>query len=695
MMNIQSVTGCLLRGGLALALMLPLRVLADVAEPFPLPASSEGQQLLPEDLTQVELSQLLNLDLVVTLPGRKEQRVSDIASAVYVLSNDDIRRSGATTIPEALRLVPGVDVARVASNKWAVSIRGFNQVFANKLLVLVDGVSVFSPLTNGVYWEVNEMLLADVERIELIRGPGAALWGANAVNGVVNIVTKSSARTQGWHVEGGGGTHERTFTGVRWGGRLDDASTVRLYGLGRNRAENQHRDGRGAEDDWESYVGGVRIDSDLSEHDKLTFTLDTQAQDDTLYVDAPTTVPPFVDSASYSGDTRWRGVRALGHWQRQLSDVSELDLRVSFGRTERDSQLVSFDSDTLALDAQHRVPVAKSHDLVYGGGYRSFDNATDDSPAHVVQPSKRHTDLVSWFAQDEITIVPDLLRLILGSKFEYNDHTGFEYMPNVRVLATPWDGFTTWGSVARAVAPPAVFFEDVKIPLQGFPIPGEPLPGLAVLTGSRELGSESVLSYEAGIRGAVTPAISFDLALFYSDHDHIYGIEAGAPGVGFAGSPPAPVLEIPLIFDNRLEARSYGGELALEWKIAPWAKVVAGYTYINLDADLDQSTDTSARDLIEGSSPGSQYFMRLATTLSSGVELDLIGRRVGRLSYGDVEGYTQLDARLGVRITDGVTLSVVGQNLLHSAVQEFQGNLFESPPVRIERGVYGVVSVDL
>lgn len=694
MINRAGVIRCLFTGGLGVMLMLPPLARADVGEPFPrVPAPS--QQALPEDLTQVDLSQLLNLDLVVTLPGRKEQRVSDIASAVYVLSNEDIRRSGATTIPEALRLVPGVDVARVASNKWAVSIRGFNQVFANKLLVLVDGVSIFSPLTNGVYWEANETMLADVERIELIRGPGAALWGSNAVNGVVNIVTKSSTATQGWHLESGGGTHERAFAGARWGGKLSDASAVRLYGMARNRAENEHRDGRGAEDDWESYVGGMRLDSDLSQRDRLTVTFDAQAQDDTLYVDAPTTAPPFVDSVTYSGDTRWRGVRALGHWQRQLSEVSNLDVRLSFSRTERDSQLVSFESDTVALDAQHRVPLATSHDLVYGGGYRFFQNSTDDSPAHVVVPSKRHTDLVSWFAQDEVTIVPDLLRVILGSKFEYNDHTGFEYMPNLRVLATPREGLTTWASVARAVAPPAVFFEDAKIPLQGFPLPGEALPGLAVLTGSRDLGSESVLSYEAGMRGVVTPTLSFDLALFYSDHDHIYGIESGAPGLGFAGAPPAPVLEIPLVFENRLEAQSYGGELALEWKMASWAKLIAGYTYINLDADLQNSTDTSARDLIEGSSPESQYFLRLAASLGSGVELDLIGRRVGSLSYGNVDGYTQLDVRLGAKVAEGVSVALLGQNLLHSAVQEFAGNLFESPPVNIERGVYGMVSVDL
>jgi iron complex outermembrane receptor protein len=649
---------------------------------------------LPQDLTTVGLDRLLNFDLVVTTPSRKEQRFSDTASAVYVLTSEDIRRSGATHVAEALRLVPGVNVARVSSNRWAISIRGFDQMFANKLLVLVDGVSVFSPTTNGVYWEANEVLLEDVARIEVVRGPGGALWGANAVNGVINIVTKSSRDTQGGFASVGGGTHERTFSSVRYGGAIGPEASYRLFAGYRDRGDQRLASSdQSAQDSWQSRMTGFRIDTAPSAKDSVTLTGDYQYQTDKLFPTVPITTPPFLDSVSYAGDTAWRTGRVNAEWKHELGSGSALEGRVNFSRTQRISDLVSFKYDVANAEVEHRLQLGAHHDLVYGVGYRYFYNTTDDSPANVVSPERRGFQLGNLFVQDEISVVPDRIRLTLGSKFEYNELTALELMPSARLLFTVSPGVTAWAAVSRAVASPALFFEDSVIPVQAIPDVGGGLPGLVSLRGSRSLESESLLAYEAGVRTQMTRKASVDLALFFNQYDDLISVAptAEAPELTFIDG--KPVLDIPLGFGNSLAAHSLGGEVATELQLLDNWRVILSHTYLALHVDLGDSGATGDKALYEGGAPRNRTMLRSVLDLSRDLELDATLHSVGGLGYGNVSDYVELDVRVGWRLTPAVSLSLVGQNLLNPSHAEFVPNLYGLPPTRIERAVFGQMAV--
>ncbi|MCB0332140.1 MAG: TonB-dependent receptor, partial [Bdellovibrionales bacterium] len=316
------------------------------------PAHSQSSDELPQDLTEIGLKNLLNFDLEVTLPGRKKEKLSNAASAAFVLTSDDIRRSGARHITDALRLIPGVNVAQAASNKWAVSIRGFNQIFSNQLLVLLDGVSIFSPTTNGVYWESNEFVLEDIDRIEVIRGPGATLWGGNALNGVINIITKHARDTEGTLVSAGGGTHERHFLSVRQGEQLSEDTYARVFLSNNRRTQNEYASGGNAEDDWESFTTGVRIDSQIDDQHSIRFTSDIQSQKDTLVPTTPILTPPFSTQDEYRDNTEWFGVRSQLQHEYKMSDDSALETILSYSRKERKSTLVDFHYDQLNLDSQ-------------------------------------------------------------------------------------------------------------------------------------------------------------------------------------------------------------------------------------------------------------------------------------------------------------------------------------------------------
>lgn len=648
---------------------------------------------LPQDLTEVGLDRLLNFDLVVTLPGRKEQRASDAASAIYVITQDDIRQSGVTHVAEVLRLVPGVDVARVSSNTWAISIRGFNQVFANKLLVLIDGVSVFSPTTNGVYWQSNDLVLEDIARIEVVRGPGAALWGSNAVNGVINIITKNAKDTQGGLITIGGGMQERGFGSARYGGKLSEETFYRAYGTFHDRAENELRAGGGGDDDWQSSSGGFRIDSQISHTDSITLSGDYQYQADRLWPTTPTLIPPFVDNQRFKDDTSWRGLRTMFDWSHEESPSSTFDTRISYSRKDRQSSLISFTYDLLNVDLQHHWTVSDRHDLVYGTAFRYFENDSEGSSGQQVDPEHRQTNLWSGFVQDEITLVPEMLRLIFGSKLEHSEDTGTEAMPNVRLAYTPMKSVSLWGSVARAVAQPAVFFQDAQIPFAAFPLPDSPLPGLVLLSGNRSLKSENLIAYEAGVRGDVLSDFSVDTSLFFNNYDDLFSAEEGEPSIQPVPAENLPALVIPVVFDNKLSGSSFGGELALEWRATDWWRLVGTYSYLNLNIDLGDSNDTSDPTLIENQSPENQFGIRSHMALNHDINVDAFLRYVDRVSSGNIDPYFDLNLRLAWNLSKNTELSVVGQNLLHNQHSEFEGSLFGPPQIEIERALYGMVRV--
>ncbi|MRR07522.1 MAG: TonB-dependent receptor, partial [Deltaproteobacteria bacterium] len=398
---------------------------------------SDGQNL---NLSELGLEDLMNIQ--VTSVSKKEQKLSDAAAAVFVVTREDIRRSGATSIPEVLRMVPGIQVARLDANKWAVSARGFNDRFADKLLVLMDGRTVFTPLFSGVYWDVQDTMLEDIDRIEVVRGPGAALWGANAFNGVINIITKHSQETQGGLLSAGGGTEERGFGGARFGGRVGDDTYYRLYAKYFSRDAGVDASGDRGEDDWSVLRGGFRVDSDLSANDSVTVQGDIYRGKEGETYTIPLLIPPF--SRTFDWDTDIAGSNILSRWTRTLSDTADMTLQLYYDRTERDMAIIGEDRDTIDVDFQNRFKCGSRHEIVWGWGYRFSHESITNKVAITFAPNRRSDNLYSFFAQDDISLIEDRLRLVLGSRFEHNEFTGWEIQPNIRLIWTPDYRQTVW-----------------------------------------------------------------------------------------------------------------------------------------------------------------------------------------------------------------------------------------------------------
>ncbi|MFN8390444.1 MAG: TonB-dependent receptor plug domain-containing protein [Bdellovibrionota bacterium] len=661
---------------------------SDSSASHPGPSATQDDSALPGDLTEVGLKKLLTFDLVVTSAGKKEQTLSETASAVYVITNEDIRRSGATHVAEALRLVPGVSVARVSSSKWAISIRGFNQVFANKLLVLLDGVSVFSPITNGVYWETNEIVLDDVERIEVIRGPGAALWGENAVNGVINIITKRTKQTQGLLASGGGGNEERGFGSLRYGGTVGDDTTYRVFGRYADRASNELKTGGDADDGWEIISGGLRAESKLSAEDTLFVGGETFGNSTEIRPQTPSLDPPYVDSESFSGQEKWKGGMGSVKWRREMTQTSSLEAHYSYRQQTLDSTIIHLDYNVSDADFQHRFTPFAGNDVVYGVEYQHFWSATEGTFAESTNPPNRQKDLVSCFVQDEIALIENQLHFILGSKFEHNVATGNEVMPNARLIWTPDSANSIWLAVSRAVAPPSLVFEDVQFPIAAIPASDGSPEALVTAFGSRKVESEDVLSYELGARSQLSPEVSVDFATFYNRYSDVYSFEGGTPYFGTAPGADRPTVVIPVLFDNALDARSIGFEVSLDWHPTNWARLAGGYSFIDIGVDQGDSTDSGDKLLIEEGTPRNQLNARVYLTVAEDFELSFLPRYVSHLGSGDIDGYAELDSGVLWHVRPNLELALFGQNLLHDHHEEFVGNIFGPPETEIKRGFY-------
>jgi iron complex outermembrane recepter protein len=648
-----------------------------------LAGASWAAETRPTETTILELKQLSLeelIDIEVTSVSRKEEKLFEAAAAIYVITQEDIRRSGATSIPELLRNVPGVEVARIDSHTWAITVRGFNSTAANKLLVLIDGRSVYTPLFSGVFWDVQDILLEDVDRIEVIRGPGATLWGANAVNGVINIITKAAKHTQGLFVTGGGGTEERGFGGVRYGGKLSETARYRFYAKYFSRDDTVLPDGTDAGDAWQMGQGGFRVDWDTSDKNLLTLQGDLYGGSlgQTSTIVSPT--PPFM--RLNNADTAVAGGNFLGRWTHHFSEASEVQLQVYYDRTERRIPLVfSEKRDTFDLDVQHGFPVGQRQGIVWGFGYRFTQDRVGNTFSVSWDPDRRATHLVSAFLQDDITLVPQRLRLTLGSKFEHNDYTGFEIQPNARLAWTPTARQTVWAAISRAVRTPTRLDQDIR--LNALVIPGTPATVLAVF-GSRDFVSEELLAYELGYRLQPHPRLSLDLTGFYNVYDRLSSIEGPGPPL-----PSPPTVTVPFTLANNLEGETYGVEVWANSQITDWWRLRTGYTYLHMQLRTKaDSSDTTSVAAAKGRSPQHQFFVRSWLDLPAGLEFDTTLRYVDALPTGNVRSYVALDVRLGWRPTKDLELAVVGQNLFDNRHLEFSSTL----RTEIQRGIYGKVT---
>lgn len=662
----------------------------------PAPAQTE-----PPDYTKLSLEELMKIK--VTTVSRTESTVGRSPAAVFVITREMIRRSGATVLPELFRMVPGMDVARIDGNKWAVSVRGFNQRFGDKLLVQVDGRTVYNPLFSGVYWDAVDYPLEDIERVEVIRGPGASVWGANAVNGIINVITRRAKDTQDGLLSGAGGTEEHGFGTVRYGGKGGDKLQYRVYGKGFTRGEQFSRAGD-PNDRWWGVSGGLLLDGQVSERDSVTLRGDFLSSEAGRKDLRPMAAAPFVFTNVETEVTHAGNVFA--RWSRELDNDSRWALRAYWDHVGRkgDKGFVDLRWTTFDVDFQHQFPLGHREKIVYGLGYRHVGaflgpSTSDGGFAVSFPPPDRRSRLVSAFAEDQIALVERKLVLTLGSKLEHNDFTGFEVQPTARLLWTPTERQSIWAAVSRAVRTPNL--SEDGIGTRQLPVSTAPavFPRLA---SSPDFETEQLRAYELGYRAQATDSLSGDVALFYNVY---HKLRVAVPGALKPGSAPG-TFDLPLTFQNRMKGETHGAELDTTWQPADWWRLYGAHTLLKVTLHADPSLSAGTRsssEAMEGQSPRQQVYLQSSWDLPRRVQLDLIGRFVGRLhgfnpsgvGGGDViNSYSSLDVRLGSRPRKNLELAVVGQNLLDSHHPETgTAQFLRSAPVEIRRGGYGKVTI--
>jgi iron complex outermembrane receptor protein len=615
-------------------------------------AQRRDSSLSAEALKKLSIEQLMSLE--VTSVSKRPERLAQAASAIQVITQEDIRRSGASSLPEALRLATNLQVAQVDARQWAISARGFNSTTANKLLVLIDGRTVYTPLYSGVFWDVQDVALADIDRIEVISGPGATLWGANAVNGVINVITRDSRGTQGLLVSGGGGTELRGFGTARYGGALGPQWHYRVYGTGFGRQPTLLPSGLDATDAWHFEQGGFRMDWDASQASRVSFHGD-------LY-DGRISQPRASDVAVSGGNL-------AGTWSHTISANSDVQAQLYYDRTHRDIPgTFGEDLDTYNADVQHRVLVGDRHDLVWGLAYRRINDRVANSPGIAFLPAHVQRQWFSGFVQDEIAIVPARLHVALGTKIEHNDYTGVEVQPSGRVNWTLSPAATLWAAVSRALRTPSRIDRELYAPAP---------PNDTILVGGTNFHSEEELAYELGYR-LQQRTFALSVATFYNRYYGLRSVERANP-----------LKALPLVIANGQDGESYGAELAADYRVTERWRLHAGYTELRIHVWAQPTSTDRSGGSTENRTPDRQFSVRSSADLSARLSLDGQVRYVGEIANQQLPAYGELDVRLAWHPATQLELSLVGQNLLHDQHAEFG-----TPAARfaIGRGVYGAIA---
>jgi iron complex outermembrane recepter protein len=613
-------------------------------------------------------------DVEVVSVTKTRSTIGKSPAAVYVVTQEMIRRSGVTSIPDALRMVPGMQVARNNSSRWAVSTRGFNNVFANKQLVLIDGRSIYTQLFGGVYWEVEDVVLQDIERIEVIRGPGATLWGANAVNGVINIITKKSKDTQGTLVSSGGGDQDRHISQFRHGSELGKDFYFRVYGKHREHNEGFASGGVGGHDDWRIGRVGFRADWEpQSQPDSVTVQGQIYSGQIGVYIaNKATPIPPFTQTLI--DDAEVNGGHLLARWNHEISDDAHWTLQVYYDRVQRRDITTHFSVDIFDIDFQNQFVIADDHRFTWGGNYRHYgDHVRPVDPfALGVNDSTREIERSGVFLQDEITLAQDW-KMIVGSKFSYNDLSRFEYQPGVRLIHTPDENHAFWGSVSRAVRTPSRVSDDIMV--RQFAAP--PFV-FAQIRGNDRLQAEDLMAYEMGMRVKESDHFSWDWAVYYNRFEDLVGLSMGP----ISGLPPT----FPLNFQDGGQGHVYGTELSAQWQVHEDWQLQAWYSLIRMHLD-----GTGLNASTEGNVPRSTAFLMSSWNLCERWELDLITRYSDHLPSRNVDSYIGLDVRVGFSPIENLNLSVVGQNLLRSHHTQFRETNGLPSPSEVRRGVFSQI----
>lgn len=625
------------------------------------------------DLRQLSIEELSNIE--VTSVSKRPEKLVEAPAAIQVLVGEEIRRSGASNIPGALRSFGNLDVAQENAHEWVISARGFSSDVGNKLLVLMDGRSIYTPLFSGVFWDRQDYIMEDINRIEVISGPGGTLWGANAVNGVINITTKTAEDTQGFYAEGGGGINPQAFGSLRYGGRLGADTFFRVYGKYTDRGSDEFENGARAGDNWDMVQTGFRIDTQAVSNDAFT-----------LQGDYYTSTAGIIGA----GKAKTTGGNVLGRWTRTFSDTSDMSLQMYYDRTHLrlPTPAVIFappgvftdDLDTIDIDFQHGFQLAESHRVMWGLGYRYTHDVVQNSPGIGFFPTTLDQNLYSGFVQDKITLRDDVF-LTVGTKVEHTSYTGFEFEPSVRLQWSIDENHSLWTAASRAVRTPSRIDREISQPTPGYLI--------VILQGGQNFQSETVTAYEAGYRGQFNDRFGGALSVFYNDYDKL---RSTTP------SPPDPIfgLPFPFFFENNLEGETYGLELNANVQLTDWWLVRASYRLIEEDLRIRAGAVDFNNMLNETNDAKQAVTLRSAMDLPYDLELDGTLRWVDTRKMNNagvrthVPAYAELDVRLAWDIPGPLEFSVVGQNLLHDSHPEF--GVPGPTRVQIRRSVYGKVA---
>jgi iron complex outermembrane receptor protein len=590
-----------------------------------IPAHSSPIEVASFDIKRLSIEELM--DIEVYSASRRLEPVRAAPSAIFVLTNDDIRRAHATSIPEALRLVPGVQVAQVDANKWAVGIRGFNGRTTNKLLVLVDGRTIYDPLFSGVLWEARDMMLEDVDRIEVVRGPGGTLWGSNAVNGVINIITRSARDTQGGLLGIGVGT-ERKSAAVRYGWQMGGDHHARVYFKGID-GETGFSPTDQANDETEFGRAGFRWDWKISERDSLRISGDHFAGE-----------AGERTNVGLTQDVDHSGGNLIARWYRQLSETDNVWAHVYYDHIELDNVQLGEKRDTYDFELQHSFAAGDRHSFVWGLGYRNTSDDIRNGALIVLDPTQKTDETAHMYAQDTVALIPNELKLTLGVKLENNDYTGNEWQPNVSLLWMPNATKTWWATASSAVRVPSRLEAD-------FVFGGDRL--------GDTLKSEEVDAFEIGFRHLVNSDFWYDIATFYNVYQGL---------VTTTQSPPPPAPPTDFEFENRMDGRTYGIELAARWQATAWMRLDTAYTYLEMDLNTRGAGTVTDPEAVEDSNPQHQLSLHSEFDIQRNVQIDMTLRFVDDLPALDVPGYTELDIGATWSVSPNVELSLVGKNLL-------------------------------
>jgi len=624
-----------------------------------------------QSIKKLSLEELGNIE--VTTQSKEPEQIWKTTAAISVLTQEDIRRLGATNLPDLLRMLPGVFVGTVNSDQWAVGVRGFADNFSKSLLVLIDGRSVYTPLFGGVWWQVQDTLLEDIDRIEVIRGPGGTVWGENAVNGVINIITKNSQDTQGALSTTVAGNLDRYNGELRYGGTLAKNLSYRIFAKGLLRGPEIHPDNDNY-DAWHMARGGFRTDWAPNHHDSFML------QGDLYHGINPRRV------GTLNTDDPVSGGDVLAHWTRDLGNGSNIRVQGYFDRTVREGSIFGERQNTFDIDAIYQLHANRYNTIIFGANYRN--NPTDFSQ-HTDSvdflPHHQNYLLYSGFAQDEIGLIPNRLSLTLGLKAEHNPFTGWELQPTSRLLFRATEHQTYWGAITRAVRIPSQLEENFRLTAQA----GTNPPLEVLIGGNKNFQSETLLGYEAGYRQLITGNFYLDVAAFFNQYNRLQGFLP--PVLEIDPVPNPPELAFTVLYGNTVKGSTRGIEFAPDWKVNSWWRVGGSYSLLRYNLRSRPGfNDISAIAGYKGSSPLSQIAVQSRIDIGREFEFDQSLRHAGSLPAQNVPDYTTADLRLAWRHKH-FELSVVGRDLLDEGHTEFAAGDSAVPTLGVRRSIFGKI----